>query len=175
MARKRHNRKPKQKDAQEKINDSIETKEKSFVWNNKRIIALLNCMIRRKPAGLHKHMNMILIKTHLSKRLNIDVPIKEIWSFLNAHWNMHEADKIEFQSMKIEKKDFELPKTEDWTRLIEEQKALFNSNNINTDAIKRKSQTAISKMDSKTLKSVKVMVEKLDSHSMYAYKLSKIN
>ena len=58
MARKRHNRKPKQKDAQEKINDSIETKEKSFVWNNKRIIALLNCMIRRKPAGLFLQVDL---------------------------------------------------------------------------------------------------------------------
>jgi len=31
---------------------------------------------------------MHLIKCHLSERLKMDVPIKEIWSFLHNYWNM---------------------------------------------------------------------------------------
>ena len=44
---------------------------------------------------MHKHANMILIKTHLSERLKMDVPIKEIWKFLHAHWDMDEAVSLD--------------------------------------------------------------------------------
>jgi len=34
---------------------------------------------------------MLLIKSRLSEFLKTDVPIKAIWSFLHAHWNMNEV------------------------------------------------------------------------------------
>jgi len=34
---------------------------------------------------------MQFIKSHLSERLKMDVPVKEIWSFLNTHWDMNEV------------------------------------------------------------------------------------
>ncbi|NP_001155720.1 MRG-binding protein-like [Acyrthosiphon pisum] len=170
MARRRRNPKLKHKATQG--NDSL-AKRTDFVWTTERKIALLQCMIKRKPAGLLKHINMLIIKSHLSERLQMDVPIKEIWRFLHSYWNMDEVDKIENQAMPIKKKDFELPQTEEWINLIKEQGDLIDSNNMNTDAMKQTSQAAISNVDLKTLKSVKIMVERLDN-SMYAHKLPKI-
>lgn len=144
MARgRKRNQKRKPIDAQKETTTNDESAgsgtdgtEQPFDWTTERVLALLNCMIRRKPAGMHKHANMILIKTHLSERLKMDVPIKEIWKFLHAHWDMDEADKIEFQVTNIEKKDFELPQTEEWTQLVEEQGAIIReAENKNKDGI----------------------------------------
>ncbi|XP_060856126.1 MRG/MORF4L-binding protein-like isoform X2 [Metopolophium dirhodum] len=135
MAPRRRNQKRKHKATQANTkNDSLATKREDFLWTNERKIALFQCMIKRKPAGLLKHINMHFIKSHLSERLKMDVPIKEIWSFLHTHWNMDEVDKIEYQSTIMEKKDFELPQTEEWINLIKEQGALINANNTNTVA-----------------------------------------
>jgi len=52
MARKRRNQKRKHKGAQGKTtNNSSATKREDFLWNDERKIALLNCMVNRKPAG----------------------------------------------------------------------------------------------------------------------------
>lgn len=52
MARKRRNQKRKHKCTQENTrNDGSATKQEDFLWNNDRKLALLNCMIKRKPAG----------------------------------------------------------------------------------------------------------------------------
>ncbi|KAL5241740.1 hypothetical protein ACI65C_009150 [Semiaphis heraclei] len=105
-----------------------------FKWTTDKKLALLECMISRKPAGLNKHLSMLLIKMHLSHRLKLDVPIDAIWSFVNDHWNIREADLLETDLKKIKKKNFELPQTEDWKRIIEEQGALINKyNNTNKD------------------------------------------
>lgn len=34
---------------------------------------------------------MLLIQSQLSECLKVDVPIKAIWNFLHAHWNMKGA------------------------------------------------------------------------------------
>jgi len=50
--RRRRNQKPKRKATQKNTtNNRLETKREGFVWDQERIIALFNCMIRKKPAG----------------------------------------------------------------------------------------------------------------------------
>lgn len=90
---------------------------------------------------------MYLIKNRFKKHTNIDVPIATIWHFLNQLWDFRNIvsliqikivylfifttfilsqDLIEGVDEKFTKqKDFELPQTEDWKQLIEEQRALI--------------------------------------------------
>ncbi|KAL4153728.1 hypothetical protein QTP88_001561 [Uroleucon formosanum] len=78
-----------------------------FKWTTERSVELLFSMIGLKPVGLKKHINVMLIKQRVSKRLNMNVPIGEIWKFLHAHWN------LELASM-------EKTKREEWAKFIEE-------------------------------------------------------
>ncbi|XP_015369498.1 PREDICTED: uncharacterized protein LOC107165660 [Diuraphis noxia] len=83
--------------------------------------------------GLNKHLSMLLIKMHLSHQLKLDVPIPDIWNFLHSHWNMRKADQIETNLKEIKRKNFEIPQTEDWIKIIEEQGALIDKyNDTNT-------------------------------------------
>lgn len=141
-----------------------------FIWTTERTLALLNCMIGRKPAGLHKHVNMMLIKTDLSKRLNMDVPTSEIWRFIDAHWDINLADKIEYQVTKIKPKDFELPKTEEWEQLVRQQGENIKKMEIENkkkEVKKQPSHTVTSSgvVDLSTLKTVKIMVERMNLYT----------
>lgn len=135
--------------------------QKDFKWNSKQKIALLNGMINLKPAGVHKHLNMLLIREDVSKNLKKTVPTAAIWKYLHSYWDTDIADNIERSTVTLDKENFDLPKDEEWMQLIQEQMQILNLN-ISKDAVGKE---AVGNTDSKLLKSVKVMVEKLDSPS----------
>ncbi|XP_060863693.1 uncharacterized protein LOC132940235 [Metopolophium dirhodum] len=150
MSRGRLNKKLKHKTTQANTtNNSIATAGEDFLWNNERTIAIFHSVIKQKPAGLLKYPTILKIKSRLSERLKMNVPIKAIWSYLHARWDMNKDEIEEEQFRNMKKKDFELPQTEEWIRLVKEQRDLIDSNNTNTDAMKQTSQAAISNVDSK--------------------------
>ncbi|XP_050523016.1 uncharacterized protein LOC126895321 [Daktulosphaira vitifoliae] len=138
-------------------------------WDSKQKIALLNSMINLKPAGIHKHLSMLLIRENVSKSLKTNIPSEAIWNFLHSHWKMDIADEIENINIPHTIQDFSLPNDDDWTQLIEEQKMIINSNKKanNCDIIYKNS-------DVKILQTVKVIIEKLDDQNLPLY-MSKLN
>lgn len=100
-------------------------------------------------------MDVYIIKTRLKKVLNLDIPINTIWTYLEYLYDLKQAvsvvkitivylfifttfilsqDAIEpVDKVFSEDKDFELPQTEEWRQLIEEQRALIQKgDNKNT-------------------------------------------
>ncbi|CAI6357357.1 unnamed protein product [Macrosiphum euphorbiae] len=159
---------------------SLAPADEHFIWSTERKIALFQSMINRKPAGINKHINMILIKTDLSKRLGMDVPVKEIWRFLNAHWDLTKADRIELPPVFMIKKPFELPKTEEWMKLIKEEGELIDAREKRDAEAKKQARkarkarkAATSEVDLTTLKNVTIMVDRLDDN-LFAHLLKKI-
>ncbi|CAI6366771.1 unnamed protein product [Macrosiphum euphorbiae] len=120
-------------------NDSLATEREDF-WNDERTLAVFHSVIKRKPEGLLKYFIISKIQSQLSDRLKMNVPSKVIWSYLHARWNMNEDDLAKrqirtfFRTNNKEdfERDFELPHTEEWTRLIEGQFDLIASKIANT-------------------------------------------
>ncbi|XP_022181054.1 uncharacterized protein LOC111041164 isoform X2 [Myzus persicae] len=106
-----------------------------FQWTAQGQLAILMAMAGISPYGVHKHMDVYIIKTRLKKVLNLDIPINTIWTYLEYLYDLKQADAIEpVDKVFSEDKDFELPQTEEWRQLIEEQRALIQKgDNKNTD------------------------------------------
>ena len=42
-------------------------------------------------SGINKHLSIILLKEKMSKELQVNVPIKVLWNYLSAKWNIKVA------------------------------------------------------------------------------------
>ncbi|XP_016662292.1 uncharacterized protein LOC100160059 [Acyrthosiphon pisum] len=92
---------------------------KTFEWTTKLEKCLLLNMARLKPCGINKHLSIILLKEKISKELKLNIPVKVLWNYLSAKWDIRAADIIEHISFNTSEKDFVLP--EEFDQLISEE------------------------------------------------------
>ncbi|XP_060873268.1 uncharacterized protein LOC132947088 [Metopolophium dirhodum] len=92
---------------------------RNFKWTTRLEKCLLLNMVRLKPSGINKHLSILLLKEKITKELQVNIPIKVLWNYVTAKWDIRAADIIENISFDTSEKDFVLPK--EFDQLIAEE------------------------------------------------------
>jgi len=57
---------------------------------NTHIIFIIN-KILYLVSGINKHLSILLLKEKISKELKLNIPIKVLWNYLSAKWDIRAA------------------------------------------------------------------------------------
>ncbi|XP_029345721.1 MRG/MORF4L-binding protein-like [Acyrthosiphon pisum] len=91
----------------------------TFKWTPRLEKCLLQNMMGLRIGGINKHLTMLLLKEKMHKQLKLNIPIKVLWDYVSAKWDIRFADLMERISFDTRQKDFVLP--EDFDQLIDEE------------------------------------------------------